>query len=87
MENTNAPVTKIAGAESELKGGLGLLHDLQEEADLCRNETADDIAVLLDKAADEILRLREIFRVNILRLAPETSHAEIDRVLNGEPHH
>jgi hypothetical protein len=25
--------------------------------------------------------------VNILRLAPETPHDEIDRVLDGEPHH
>ena len=36
---------------------------------------------------DEIERLRNVFRVNILRLAPETSHDEIDRVLNGEPDH
>lgn len=36
---------------------------------------------------DEIERLRSIFRVTVLRLAPETPHAEIDRVLNGEPHH
>ena len=35
----------------------------------------------------EIARLRTLFRVNILRLAPETSHAEIDRVLYGEPDH
>ncbi len=35
----------------------------------------------------EISRLRTIFRVNILRLSPETSHEEIDRVLNGEPDH
>lgn len=31
----------------------------------------------------EIDRLRHIFRVNMLRLAPETSHEEIDRVLKG----
>ena len=35
----------------------------------------------------EIERLRHIFRVNVLRIAPGTSHEEIDRVLNGEPHH
>lgn len=35
-----------------------LLDDLRTEADLCRNETADDIANLLDRAADEIGRLR-----------------------------
>ena len=37
-----------------------LIYDLRTEADLCRNETADDIAALLDKAADEITRLLNI---------------------------
>lgn len=32
----------------------------------------------------EIDHLRSIFRVNILRLAPDLSHDEIDRVLNGD---
>lgn len=35
---------------------LKLLDDLRTEADLCRNETADDIADLLDRAANEIER-------------------------------
>lgn len=35
-----------------------LITDLRDEADLCRNEAADDIAVLLDAAAAEIERLR-----------------------------
>jgi hypothetical protein len=48
----------------------------------------DKCCLLLgQRAAAEIERLREAFRVNMLRLAPETSHDEIDRVLNGEPHH
>lgn len=39
---------------------------------------------LLNDAADEIQRLRVAFRVNILRLAPDTPHSEIDRVLFNE---
>ena len=38
----------------------GLIYDLRTEADLCRNESADDIAVLLDRAAEEITKLREV---------------------------
>ena len=38
-----------------------------------------------EEAADEIERLRSIFRVNILRLAPETPHAEIDVKVRGAP--
>lgn len=41
-----------------------------------------DVAELLLNAANEIARLRTAFRINMLRLAPETSHAEIDRILN-----
>ena len=41
----------------------------------------------LKEALRENKRLRHVFRVNILRLAPETPHDEIDRVLNDEPHH
>ena len=37
-----------------------------------------------DKMMSEIERLRIVFRVNIIRIAPKTSHAEIDRILNGE---
>lgn len=36
---------------------------------------------MMREAADEIIRLRVLFRVNMLRHAGETSHAEIDRVL------
>ena len=35
-----------------------LLERLHTEADLCRNETADDVAALLDEAADAITKLR-----------------------------
>lgn len=31
---------------------------------------------------DEIGRLKAILRVNILRLSPSTSHAEIDAIIN-----
>jgi hypothetical protein len=41
--------------ESEI---ASILDDLRTEADLCRNETADDIANLLDSAANEIEHLR-----------------------------
>lgn len=33
-----------------------LVERLRTEADLCRNETADDVAALLDEAADYIQR-------------------------------
>jgi hypothetical protein len=42
-----------------------------------------DSVVLLRDSMVEIARLREIFRINIIRLAPDTSHEEIDRVLDG----
>jgi hypothetical protein len=54
-------------------------------------EHANCVCRLTSAAADEIERLqaelqhvRTIFRVNMLRLTPETSHAEIDRVLKWE---
>lgn len=37
---------------------IGLIERLRDEADLCRNETAYDIAMLLDKAAGTIERLQ-----------------------------
>lgn len=37
---------------------MDIVDQLRDEADLCRNETATDIADLLDKAADEIMWLR-----------------------------
>lgn len=41
-----------------LDGPVGLVQRLQDEADLCRNDGADDIAGLLDEAAGEVERLR-----------------------------
>ena len=38
-------------------------------------------STLPDVAAKEIIRLRTVLRVNLLRLAPSTSHAEIDAVV------
>lgn len=37
---------------------IDLLTRLSDESDLCRNETADDIANLLDEASAELKRLR-----------------------------
>lgn len=37
-----------------------LIARLQDEADLCRNDGATDIAVLLDEAVAEIQRLRQL---------------------------
>lgn len=52
-----------------------LLQDLRDEADLCRNETADDVAALLDRAADEIDRLNVIIYANGLAAhEPEESN-------------
>jgi hypothetical protein len=58
-----------------------ILDDLRTEADLCRNETADDIANLLDSAANEIEHLRsdvgelamlvKRFAQSLLKAAPE----------------
>lgn len=42
-----------------------------------------DVEPFFDAVQYDIDHLRSIFRVNILRLAPDTSHDEIDRVLNG----
>jgi hypothetical protein len=39
---------------------LSIVERLHTEADLCRNETADDVATLLDEAADEIERLEKL---------------------------
>lgn len=36
------------------------------------------------EAADEIERLRTIFRVNMLRHVPNVTHAEIDAQLNND---
>lgn len=45
-----------------------------------------DVEPFFNDIQDEINHLHSIFRVNILRLSPDTPHSEIDRVLNGEPH-
>ena len=107
-EQQEQKVTSPNEGQSRSTVGLGVVDDLRTEADLCRNEGADDIAILLDRAADEIdrkncwlvayykevrkafladryeiERLRNVFRVNMLRLAPETPHSEIDRILNA----
>lgn len=37
-----------------------LIKELSDEADLCRNDGADDIADLLDKAAKRLAELEEI---------------------------
>ena len=39
---------------------MSLIHDLRNEADLCRSETADDVAALLDSAADTIESLAKM---------------------------
>ena len=38
---------------------LGLIEELHDEADLCRNETATDIAYMLETAADMIDSLKD----------------------------
>lgn len=47
------------------------------------DEVLADVNMVLNRSGyeSEIERLRTIFRLNILRLSPETSHAEIDRIL------
>ena len=65
-----------------MPGVYALIQDLHDEADLCANEHADDIAKLLTRAAYKIEGLVSVFRVNILRLSPQTSHAEITKLLD-----
>ena len=68
--------------------GLGVLDKIDVHLrQLSPHMMGRDEVVLLREARDEIERLRFVFRVNILRLLPESQHDEIDRVLNGEPHH
>ena len=43
----------------QLSENTCLVKALRAEADLCRNETADDIAELLDDAANQVERMRE----------------------------
>lgn len=45
---------------SEIESVLNLLIDLRGQADICRNDDAEDVARLLDKAAQEIERLHQI---------------------------
>lgn len=40
----------------------GLVERLRDESDLCRNDGADDIALLLDEAATELERLQAGYR-------------------------
>lgn len=61
--NSEQNLNEDAGSGSALNDVLGLVDDLRTEADLCRNETADDIANLLDHAADEIEKLRDAANV------------------------
>lgn len=84
--HTPPEVNKIADGQSRSTVGLGIADRLRAwipDGDGYNSEYANTLA----EAADEIERLRNVFRVNILRLAPETPHDEIDRVLNGEPDH
>ena len=67
--------------------GLGVMLECLRLIHAAHDVDGVDLSAWPSKAADEIERLRNVFRVNMLRLAPETPHDEIDRVLNGEPHH
>ena len=58
METEKKLVTKAAGAESVLNVGLGLIAKLREWADWSKSQAEDDLAILLDSAANEIERLR-----------------------------
>ncbi len=51
---------------------------------MCQDNACEQIVPSdLRELVGEIDRLRTVFRVNILRLAPETTHAEIDAILNS----
>jgi hypothetical protein len=41
---------------------IDIVDRILDESDLCRSETADDVADLLDEAAREIQSLREVVR-------------------------
>jgi len=55
-----------------------LIQRLSDEADLCRNEGADDIAILIDDAVYEIVRQRN--NAGILQLQVSEQAAEIARL-------
>ncbi len=58
-------MNEMQGQEGTIEGPtklyevLGLIEELHDEADLCRNETATDIAYMLETAADMIDSLKE----------------------------
>ena len=55
---------------------MNLYEDLLTEADLCRNEGADDIADLLDRAADAVIKMSAlIYNINALLDAPFFNNA------------
>lgn len=72
-----------ADGQSRLTEVLGLIEELHDEADLCRNETATDIAYMLETAADMIDALKDDVLTLTRRLmgenedsfAPETLEA------------
>lgn len=74
--------TEAADRQARLTVGLGVIESLRTEADLCRNETADDIANLLDKAADQLVEcysalnyLMQCFDMETWQ-CPQCGHAE-----------
>ncbi len=52
----------LAAAEANDGTKAELIRNLQDEADLCRNETAEDIAELLDDAASSIVAMSLQFK-------------------------
>ena len=52
----------LAAAEGGEAERSKLVEDLRTEADLCRNETAEDIAELLDDAASSIIAMSSQFK-------------------------
>jgi len=56
-----------------------LVRRIRDEADLCRNETATDIADLLDEAADALEQSKERAAIIAERYPTRTMAGELDR--------
>ena len=57
-----------------------IVQDLRDEADLCRSETADDIAGLLDDAASCIVAMKSQFNAVKSDLAARDAELERERI-------
>ena len=68
-------------AERHMGSQEWTITEASETGHLVPQRIIDEWAIARRDAADEIQRLRVLFRANMLHHAPQTSHSEIDAVL------